>query len=222
MTEQLSRSVVSNQSGPHARLEQTVRRHLAHVSQKPIADHTRAAFKRMVSWLKDSKLPLILDACCGVGDSSRNLARAFPGHSVVGVDKSLKRLSTQREKDEPENLLLLRADLNDFYRLCVRQRLRVEQHFILYPNPWPKAAHLGRRWHGAAAFADIVALGGRLELRSNWRLYLEEFQIALGIAGVVSDLTIYSPEVFLTPFEAKYHQSGQAIWRLVADMNNTR
>lgn len=222
MPKQLSRSVVSNQSGPHERLEETVRRHLEHMSQKPIADHTQAAFDCMLDWLEGSKRPLILDACCGVGDSSRNLAEAFPGHRVVGVDKSLKRLTKERAKSEPENLLLLRADLNDFYRLCVRQRLRVEQHYILYPNPWPKAAHLGRRWHGAPAFADIVALGGKLELRSNWRLYLEEFQIALGIAGVDSDLTRFSPEVFLTPFEAKYHQSGQVLWRLVACMNSIR
>lgn len=221
MTEQLSRTVVSNQTGPHERLEQTVRRHLEHTSQKPIAGHTQAAFDHMLDWLDGGKQPLILDACCGVGDSSRNLAEAFPGHRVVGVDKSLKRLTKEREKAEPKNLLLLRADLNDFYRLCVRQRLQVEQHFILYPNPWPKAAHLGRRWHGAPAFADIIALGGKLELRSNWQLYLEEFQLALGIAGVASELNRFSPDGFLTPFEAKYHQSGQALWRLVAHIHST-
>lgn len=215
MAQTFSRQIVSNQAGPHDRLEETVRRHLIHMSQKPIADHTQAAFDTMLDWLNSFDAPLILDACCGVGDSSRHLAHAFPDHLVVGVDKSLKRLSTEREGVLPDNLLLLRADLNDFYRLMANHNMPINRHYILYPNPWPKAAHLSRRWHGAPAFADIVRIPGRLELRSNWKLYLEEFQIALQLAGFDAAVRAFKPEKCITPFEAKYHQSGQALWQLV-------
>lgn len=218
MSQRRSREVISNQTGSHERLEATVLRHLNTPSRKPIADHTRLAHEGMCKWLEAGDGPLILDACCGVGDSSRQLARTFPAHRVIGIDKSLKRLSTEREPIDPDNLLLLRADLNDFYRLAVQNGLVFERHYILYPNPWPKAAHLGRRWHGAPAFKDIVRLGGRLELRSNWKLYLEEFQIALEIAGFESKLVAYEPDSYVTPFEAKYHTSGQALWQLVADL----
>ncbi len=218
MSQTLSRQIVSNQAGPHDRLAETVGRHLSRANQKPIADHTHAAFDTMLGWLTSGNAPLILDACCGVGDSSRHLAHAFRDHRVVGVDKSFKRLSTERKGELPDNLLLLRADLNDLYRLIANHKVPVDRHYILYPNPWPKAAHLSRRWHGAPAFADIVRISGRLELRSNWKLYLEEFQIALKLAGFDAALCAFNPETYITPFEAKYHQSGQALWQLVAQI----
>ncbi len=216
MTDKLSRRVISNQSGPHERLEETVRKHLKYASRKPIAGHSKLAFDTFSDWLAKSDKPLILDACCGVGDSTRNLAIRFPEHSVLGVDKSLKRLSKERTDSDPENMLLLRADLNDFYRLLVDDNIAIARHYILYPNPWPKSAHLARRWHGASAFADIVKIIGPLELRSNWKLYLQEFQIALRLAGQVSDITEINPENPITPFEAKYQNSGQVLWQLKA------
>jgi tRNA G46 methylase TrmB len=41
----------------------------------------------------DGKAPLILDAGCGVGHSTIQLAREFPDHWVIGVDQSEDRLS---------------------------------------------------------------------------------------------------------------------------------
>ena len=72
----------------------------------------------------------------------------------------------------PRNLILMRADLNDFYRLAADAGWRLARHFILYPNPWPKSVHLKRRWHGAPVFPYMLRLGGVMELRSNWKLYL--------------------------------------------------
>lgn len=218
MVEQQSRIIETNQTGPHERLEEIVRKHLAHPFKRPIADHTQAAFDAVQVRLGEVDRPLILDSCCGVGDSSRTLAQEFPGHWVVGVDKSAHRLAKEREEPDPENLILVRADLNDFFRLAAAAEWKPERHYILYPNPWPKSAHLGRRWHGAPVFPDIVSLGGRLELRSNWRLYLEEFDLALRYAGKQGALAAFELSGFLTPFEKKYHQSGQQIWRLVANL----
>ncbi len=212
-----SRSIESNQPGPHHRLEAVVSKHLNSVSKKPVAAHTRQAFERMEEWLSANKnAPLILDACCGVGDSTRNLAVQYPEHQIIGVDKSIKRLTRERAHEDPNNMLLLQADLNDFYGLLVQSRLKVDRHYILYPNPWPKAAHLGRRWHGAPVFADIVKIRAQLELRSNWKLYLQEFQIALEVAGITSSLDALIPSQPITPFEAKYLKSGQQLWQLTS------
>lgn len=216
MTEQTSRTVETNQTGPHERLEEVVRRHLDTPSRRPVAAHTAEAYQALSSKLATVASPLILDACCGVGDSTRNLARAFPDHFVIGVDKSANRLTRERAEGDPENMVLVRADLNDFYRLAVADGLAFDRHYIFYPNPWPKAAHLARRWHGASVFAGIVKIKGILELRSNWKLYLEEFQIALKIAGIHSDIAPFVPDAPITPFEAKYHASGQQLWQLTA------
>ena len=218
MTERPSRAVNSSQTGPHPRLQETVRRHLNAKHLKPVAEHTKAAYAHMLQWIGDRDNPLILDACCGVGDSSRALADTFPGHLVIGVDKSAHRLARQRAGREPDNLLLLQADLNDLYPLLADSALSIDRHYILYPNPWPKPGHLGRRWHGAPAFADIVRLGGRLELRSNWRIYLKEFQIALETTGIDASINQIVPASPLTPFEAKYHTSRQDLWQLVKDL----
>lgn len=217
--QQTSRRVISNQSGPHERLEEIVRRHSQNPSQKPIADHSRKAFQAIEATINGAGGRYILDACCGVGDSSRALAEKRPDTLVVGIDKSAHRLSTERQGAEPDNLLLVRADLNDIYRLLAEAALKPVKHYILYPNPWPKASHFGRRWHGSPVFPDIVKLGGNLELRSNWKLYLSEFSAALKVLGHAATLESYVPTEFLTPFEAKYHNSGQPLWRLVAELN---
>lgn len=171
----------------------------------------------MLQWIDGRETPLILDACCGVGDSSRALARAFPEHLVIGVDKSANRLERGLGHAYDDNLLIMRADLNDLYPMLAASGLSIERHYILYPNPWPKPGHLGRRWHGAPAFSKLIQVGKRLELRSNWKLYLQEFQIALEVAGKVSALEQIYPDPPMTPFEAKYQASGQDLWQLVCE-----
>ncbi len=217
MSNSLSRAVTSSQAGPHPRLPEIVLRHLNAEHLKPAARHTKDAFAHMLHWIGDRKNPLIMDACCGVGDSSRNLADAFPDHLVIGVDKSAHRLERGAGHNGHENLFLLRADLNDLYPLLVTSGLIFDRHYILYPNPWPKPGHLGRRWHGAPVFRDLIKLGGRFEVRSNWRIYLAEFQIVLDIAGTEASINRIFPDPPLTPFEAKYHASGQDLWQLVCE-----
>ena len=211
-----SRSIISNQNGVHDNLERVVKKHMATIFQKPVAGHTRKAFDDVHQRVTEAGRPIVFDSCCGVGESSRFLARKFPEYTVVGVDKSLKRLTKEGYGDEPENLVLVRADLNDFYRLAHEHGWQLVRHYILYPNPWPKADHLKRRWHGAPIFPTMVALGGRIEVRSNWKIYLDEFQHALKLMGRGSDVEAYDTDAPITPFERKYKDSGQDLWRLVS------
>ncbi len=215
-----SRAIHTNQLGPHQELARRVARSLAHPLRKPVAEHTRAAFEEASGWLADrAGLPLILDAGCGVGLSTRRLASRFPDHALIGVDRSESRLSRDHGP-LPDNALLMRADLVDFWRLALAAGWRPARHYLLYPNPYPKSGHLKLRWQGHPVFPVILALGGRLELRSNWHLYVEEFALAVEQAtGVVAKVEHYRPgEACLTPFEAKYQASGQSLWRLVVEL----
>ncbi|WP_136249035.1 tRNA (guanine(46)-N(7))-methyltransferase TrmB [Halomonas borealis] len=215
-----SRVITSNQPGPHHDLARRVERALTHPLRKPLAEHTRQAFAAADAWrAARAEAPLILDAGCGVGLSTRRLAEAHPDCVVIGVDRSADRLS--REHGElPGNARLVRADLVDFWRLALTAGWRPVRHYLLYPNPYPKAAHLKMRWQGHPVFPTILALGGRLELRSNWRLYVEEFALAVEqAAGRAAPVMAHEPEGdFLTHFERKYHLSGQPLWRLVAEL----
>jgi len=118
----------------------------------------------------------------------------------------------------PTNMRLIRARAEDFWRLLLADGIRPAHHFLLYPNPWPKAAHLKRRWHGHPVFPELLALSGRLELRTNWRIYAEEFRVAAGICGIAAAPVVsFSVQSPLTPFERKYAESGHELHRL--DLN---
>ena len=212
---------VSAQQGVHDRLAEQVSRHLAEPFRKPINDYNREAFEAsLAGW--DGKAPLILDAGCGVGHSTIQLARAYPDHWVIGVDQSQDRLSRRKPYPDallPKNMVFVRADLVDYWRLVDAAGLRLARHYILYPNPWPKIGHLTRRWHAHPVFPFIPRLGGVLECRSNWQVYVEEFAAALEqvLHCPVAWETFEAPSP-LTPFERKYRDSGQTLYRLAIDL----
>jgi tRNA G46 methylase TrmB len=218
--QQQARSISTNQIGIHQNLTKVVARHLQHPSQKPLSAHTQQAFLEAANWLGDWQGDLILDSCCGVGESTVNIARTHPNARVIGIDKSALRTDKhQAYASTSQNYLVLRADLNDFLRLLVLSDKKLTKHYLLYPNPYPKSAHLQRRWYATSALKDILALGGILEVRSNWQLYIQEFSAALAIANISSQISLFESDIAITPFERKYWQSGQSSWQLLANLS---
>lgn len=212
-----SRAVRSTQTGPHEALVQHLERHATNRYMRPIADYNREAFEPVHELVSADGRPIILDSGCGTGDSSRSLARLYPDHLVIGIDRSADRLSRHREVT-PENCTLIRADLIDFWRLANQADWQPARHYLLYPNPEPKPRHLKRRFHAHPVFPDLVALGGIFESRSNWLIYLKELAIALQYHGRSATLRLL-PETgpALTLFEQKYRTSGQRLWQLRTD-----
>lgn len=215
-----SRVPESAQTGIHEHLARLLDRHAAAPYRKPYADYNRAAFA--ASMARRAQVapgaPLILDSCCGVGESSIALAREFPDHYVIGVDQSASRLARGKPgaAELPANLDLVRADLVDYWRLMNDAGLRPVRHCLLYPNPWPKIGHLSRRWHAHPVFPALLELGGVLECRSNWRIYVDEFCFAVErLRGLPARCEDYRPASALTPFERKYLDSGHALFRAV-------
>lgn len=212
-----SRFVSSAQTGIHEQLAALVAKHAATEFKKPFMPYNRAAFDASIAaWQAQGAKPLILDAGCGVGLSTLNLAAQFPDHFVIGVDQSADRLARNIvwRDDMPANFIKVRADLVDYWRLMLKTNIRPARHYVLYPNPWPKIGQLQRRWHGHPVFPAIVALGGELECRSNWRVYAEEFASAISqLNGTHVQCEAYAPDRALTPFEQKYQVSGHALWR---------
>jgi tRNA (guanine-N7-)-methyltransferase len=212
-----SRPVTSSQSGIHNQLRSVVAKHSATEFQKPIAPYNREAFDTSIAaWTAAGRMPLILDAGCGVGLSTLHLATQFPDHFVIGIDQSADRLArnTAWPAALPGNFVRVRADLVDYWRLMHAAGIRPARHYLLYPNPWPKIGQLARRWHGHAVFPIVVALGGALECRSNWRVYIEECAAALSqLIGSEVACEPYLTQTPITPFEQKYIDSGHQLWR---------
>ncbi len=211
-----SKKVISNQAGVHERLVEYVKKHIASDYRKPYRAHNLDAFSMFESELA-SRSPdaLILDSCCGTGMSTRMLAERNPKALVVGIDQSEHRLNKHTDS-EPGNCLFLRANCEDVWRLFVDHGIVFDQHFILYPNPWPKSVQFKRRWQGHPVFPVLSQLSKTITLRSNWSTYLDEFSLAWEIlTGTESHTESIVIDEAMTLFEKKYAGSGQPLFELV-------
>lgn len=220
-----SSPITSNQTGINQDLLRYVAKYARNDFTKPIAEHTEIAFAKVNARVQESAQPVILDSGCGTGESSFRLASQFPNQLVVGVDKSAARLDkspikTDRNSETDKNVVLVRAELIDIWRLMKAYNWQIDAHFIFYPNPWPKQRHLKRRWHGHPAFLSMLQLSRYLEVRTNWDLYALELTTAvrhlikLGlIKGNVSMLDFETKEP-ISRFEKKYLSSGHRLYQI--------
>lgn len=127
----------------------------------------------------------------------------FTSRSLVRLSKN-KEYRTKHDNEstiqEPtqsnttqSNIILLRADLVDFWHLCLtstkwQHMVHVQKHYMLYPNPYPKKSRLKSRFYAHPAFPLLMCtimgrdtLSDGLVIRSNWRGYLEEFAVAVQV-----------------------------------------
>jgi len=159
---------------------------------------------------------LVFDSGCGTGESTRLIAGAFPDCLVIGVDKSDARLARTGASSFPYregNVIWLRAELATFWRLARAAGWRLQHHFLLYPNPWPKPAQLRRRWHAHPVFPAMLQLGGRLEMRCNWDIYAQEFAAAANqLLGTSASPRLLAESRITSPFERKYRASGHPLY----------
>lgn len=208
--------ITSSQTGIHKDLLSVLDKHRHCHYQKPVAAHTQGAFEQLYQqWQSAGKPPTVLDSGCGRGDSTRYLAEQFPEHWVIGLDRSAQRLQHSANRHLPGNAHLLRCDCVDFWRLADQASWIFDQHYLLYPNPYPKSEHLKRRWHGHPVFCHLLNISRELEMRTNWKIYAEEFKAALDYVG--SGLPLLKPYATsrpITAFERKYLQSGHLLWHV--------
>ena len=210
--------VRSNQVGIHKDLEQTVKKHLANPFRKPYRPFSAEIFHKANEIINNLNLPIILDSGCGNGESSHALSQQNTDALIIGIDKSEKRLDKFISHDnfyDKDNLILIRADVIDIWRMIKQSNWNIKKHYLLYPNPWPKKDQLKRRWHGHPVFPEMVSLCDQVELRTNWQTYAEEFKFALEL---VTDKEVKMESVeatnFISPFEKKYYESGHELYRI--------
>lgn len=220
-----SHRVISNQQGIHDNLDSLIAKHLNHPFQQPVKPSSIAIFEEVLAWLDTTPYSrVIFDAGCGTGQSTYWLAERYPNCAVVGFDKSAVRIrkgDNARDQLSADNVKIVQADAVDLWVLAAKEKLTLQRHCLFYPNPWPKKKHLQRRWHGHGVFPALVSLGGTIELRSNWKLYLEEFATAVRLAtGKNGRLVPITPgDNPATLFEQKYQQSGHELWQLCIDLD---
>ena len=212
--------IVSSQSSPHKNLARLILKYQNSEFQDSIPKHARNAFEIANEFVLSDKV--ILDSGCGTGESSHRLAEKFPQHKIIAVDKSIERLQRSHVNGEqPDNLLFVQADCVHLWRLIKQVGWNIERQYLFYPNPWPKPGHLQRRWHGHPIFPTMLSLGGVLTMRTNWKIYAQEFAQALQLSGLgnieINQLEL-DVDVASTPFERKYIQSEHQLYEVVSGL----
>ena len=209
----------TDQVAPHADLTDIVRRHQQNPWRKPCPAHTREAFEQFLQTYRRDPRPIVLDSFCGTGMSTAILAAQFPEAWVVGIDQSAHRLA-KHQPTEQRNYHLLRAEAEPFWCCLAEAGIRLHSHWLLYPNPWPKASQFKKRLHGHGAFPKLAQLGGALEMRTNWHLFAEEFALAADLIGLKGSIDMANPTAPMTLFEHKYQERGQTLWRFSGEFSN--
>lgn len=213
----------SAQTAPSSDLARILEIHRRQEYRRPFAEHTLRAFCELEQAAAPRQQRLILDIGCGTGESTIALAERFSDCLVIGIDRSELRCSRAvRAVCGAKNAMVVRAEAVDLLRLAQRANWRPWRQYLLYPNPWPKKRHLRRRWHAHPVFPTICALGGRIELRTNWKLYAQEFEIALDLLGRPARLERLEIETPLSAFERKYDASGHMLFSVVAEERPAR
>lgn len=220
---QTSSPVRSSQQEADPGLQQRLQRRQGASYRRPLAVHNIAVYRQLQAWLQAHAGRLLLDAGCGTGQSSLELASRHPDCVVLGADKSLQRLR-QRGLSAEQPLRIegrcafALVDLVDLWRLLAADGVEFRCLYLLYPNPWPKPAQRLRRWPLHPIWPLLLTLAPRLELRSNWGVLADETRQALDACGWLATQTLLPRQSEpISPFEAKYQASGHALWQVLGE-----
>jgi tRNA G46 methylase TrmB len=213
-----SRLVTGSQLAPHQQLISNLRKHQLHAFLKPVQPPDGA--DDLLEFAR--ALPLHLDAGCGTGESASEISRLNPETNVLAIDRSWKRLNAHQlvppaGSARNGNVCIMHGDSIAVARWLLSKGLRIRKLWLLYPNPWPKIDQLKRRWHGHAAFPEIVDGVDQIELRTNWGIYAEEMHACLEAMARRVCLTTLHAEQPLSRFEAKYAASGHTLFQVRAE-----
>jgi tRNA (guanine-N7-)-methyltransferase len=115
--------------------------------------------------------PLVLELGCGKGDFALQFAALHPDRQIIGIDIKRDRLwygATRALANGLDNAFFLRADIYMVHHCFGHQE--VDQLWITFPDPYPKAAHQLRRMtspHFLAAYRQILRPNGQVHFKTD-------------------------------------------------------
>jgi tRNA (guanine-N7-)-methyltransferase len=188
---------------------------------RPSVIYTPANWFEPLDWSRvfARKQPIEIDVGCGKGAFLFWAAQTQPQRNFVGVDRLLRRLRRvdgRAVRAGLQNVSLLRIESTYLISKLVPDR-SVSTYHVLFPDPWPKRRHRGRRLIGAPFLADVhrtLTDGGIVNCATDHEEYFEwiqrEFQ---KYGGFVKDEPRPLPEEARTDFERKFVAAGRTIHR---------
>lgn len=124
--------------------------------------------------------PLWVDIGVGHGEATRAWAAERPDANVIAVElhrPGVAQLLGGLDADGPANVRVIMADACTV--LAELALGTVTEIRTLFPDPWPKRRHVGRRLVDrtfAVAAAEALEIGGTLHLATDWADYAEHMR----------------------------------------------
>jgi tRNA (guanine-N7-)-methyltransferase len=161
--------------------------------------------------------PLQVDLGCGDGSFLCALAQRVPEKNFLGIDRLLNRIrSAVRRAANLPNMRVLRLESS----YAVRNLLppaSVETFYLLFPDPWPKRRHHGRRIVTLDFLQSVhTALDqdGMLLIATDHLDYFREVgRVAREHFGFTT-ADVADVDLPLTKFEEKFRAEGAPIYWL--------
>jgi tRNA (guanine-N7-)-methyltransferase len=158
--------------------------------------------------------PLHVDLGCGDGSFLCALAQRTPEKNFLGIERLLGRIrSATRKAAKIANVRLLRMESSYAVRYLLPVG-SVETFYLLFPDPWPKRRHWGRRIvtdDFLSAISQALVENGTFRIATDQREYLEKMK---EMARANSNFAIIDPTVAdlpLTKFEKTFRAQGASI-----------
>jgi len=161
---------------------------------------------------------LDLEIGAGQGWHAIQYATRHSSRNLLAIERTHNKYEKFRTRLEHHsarpNLLALHADATSIITHYIKPN-SLENVFLLYPNPYPKAKQANLRWHNQPFFALLrkcMAPGGNLILATNLPWYASEaentFKAEWGLE-LTNKYSIPQSAPPRTHFERKYLERGE-------------
>jgi len=163
--------------------------------------------------------PLEMDLGCGDGAFLAALAQENPAHNFLGIERLLGRVRSVCRKVarlDLKNARILRMQ-SDYAITHLLPSGSVTTFHLLFPDPWPKRRHHGRRVFTPEFVSSIhraLIAGGLFHVATDHAGYYHQIERVIAAA----DIFVISREQYHFPptsFEQKYVARGLSIHRLL-------
>lgn len=180
------------------------------------------------------RAPRLLDIGVGTGEASQAWAAAHPGHDVLALEvhrPGLAQLLQRLDADGPANLRVLEADATRVLDDLVGPGSDEGESGrggasgftavrVLFPDPWPKVRHVGRRLVDLRFVGQVATLlppGGTLHVATDWQDYAAQVRDVIGAEPRFDvDPEALRPPRPVTTYEQRGIDAGRTVTDLVA------
>lgn len=171
--------------------------------------------ERPIDWDRQfgRRAPLEVEIGYGNGEFLVRKARAHPQRNFIGLEltwESTKRALRRIARLEIENVRLLMAEARLSFERLFRPR-SLARVYSLFPTPWPKERHAGRRLFSAdflRLLGSRLADGAEVQIVTDFQPLAEWVLEQVPGTGFEARWEI-TPARFQTKYERKWQESGQ-------------